>query len=189
MSTWKTNTAKTRYDNPWIHLSHRDVTTPNHTPAIYGKIHFKNLAIGILPIDTNGHIHLVGQSRYTLNIYSWEIPEGGCPLGENPLDTAQRELLEETGLKANYWHRILDLHTSNSVTDERALIYLAVDLIQGEKDPEHTELFQHEVLDLDTCLRKVELGSITDAMSISTLHWYKSNKSSVDSILTKLLGK
>ncbi len=172
MSDWKTIQASEIYDNPWVKISHREVKTPNDTHAIYGKVHFKNLAVGILPVFEDGKLVLVGQKRYTLNAYSWEIPEGGCLLGDDPLEAAQRELLEETGWKASFWKQSLLLHTSNSVTDERALIYLATELNPDKTQPEHTEKIELKYMDIDGCIEMIENGEISDAMSVSALLWY-----------------
>src|SRR3712207_4165057 len=100
---WKTVDSRTVYDNPWINVREDQVIRPDGAPGIYGVVHMKNQAIAVLPMDKDGSIYLVGQYRYTLNAYSWEIPEGGSPEGEDPLETAQRELLEETGLVAASW--------------------------------------------------------------------------------------
>jgi len=166
---WKTLSQKTAYENPWIRVSHRDVLTPSGTPGIYGVVHFKNLAIGIVPIDQQLNTWLVGQYRYTLNEYSWEIPEGGCPLGTPPLDTAKRELIEETGIRAQQWEKILDFHTSNSVTDEVGIAYLATDLSFGEAEPEDTEELLVRQLPLTEAIEWVWNGKITDALSIMAL--------------------
>jgi 8-oxo-dGTP pyrophosphatase MutT (NUDIX family) len=122
---WRTQSIREVYDNPWIQISHHEVITPGGTDGIYGVVHFKNLAIGVVPLDEAGNTWLVGQYRYTLNEYSWEIPEGGCPLGTDPLESAQRELQEETGIKAKRWTKLLNLYTSNSVTDEAGMAFLA----------------------------------------------------------------
>src|SRR5690606_33199265 len=100
------------YENAWIKVEHRDVITPAGTPGIYGVVRFKNKAIGIVPVDDNGYIYLVGQFRYPLGEYSWEIPEGGGLLEHDPLDAAKRELKEETALVATFWERIGRIHTS-----------------------------------------------------------------------------
>ncbi len=166
---WKTLSANTVYDNPWISLSHREVLTPAQTPGIYGVVHFKNLAIGIVPIDQDGNTWLVGQFRYTLNEYSWEIPEGGCPLGTEPLATAIRELIEETGIRAKKWDKIMDFHTSNSVTDEAGIAYIAQDLSFGESEPEETEELIVRKMPLAEAFSWVAAGKITDALSIMAL--------------------
>ncbi len=166
---WQTLHSKTVYDNPWIEVSHRDVLTPAGTPGIYGLVHFKNLAIGIVPLDEELHTWLVGQYRYTLGAYSWEIPEGGGPLGTDPLHSAQRELAEETGIIAEQWTPILELHTSNSVTDEYGLAYLAQGLQFGNAQPEETEQLTVRKLPLAEAVDMVMYGQITDALAIAAL--------------------
>src|ERR1700722_8243186 len=128
---WKTKATRVVYDNPWISVSEDEVDQPDGKPGIYGVVHFKNKAIGILPIDDEEKTWLVGQYRYPLNQYSWEIPEGGCPANEEPLQAAQRELLEETGLTAANWQLMGTSHLSNSVSDEQAFYFLATSLQQG----------------------------------------------------------
>src|SRR5687768_9612123 len=115
---WTTLSGEVKYDNRWISVTEYQVINPAGGKGIYGKVHFKNKAIGVVALDGDGNIFLVGQFRYALNEYSWEIPEGGGPLGEEPLDSAKRELKEETGMVANKWTLINRMHTSNSVTDE-----------------------------------------------------------------------
>src|ERR1700712_2143002 len=125
---WQVKSETTVYDNPWINLTEYQVINPSGNPGIYGKIHFKNRAIGIVPLDADLNTYLVGQYRFALNEYSWEIPEGGGPLADDPLDAAKRELLEETGLTAANWTEIQQMHLSNSVSDELCIIYLATGL-------------------------------------------------------------
>jgi ADP-ribose pyrophosphatase len=103
---WKVTGEKPIYENPWIQLTEYQVINPSGNPGIYGKVHFKNLAVSVIPLDEELNTYLVGQYRFTMNRYSWEIPAGGCPLGTDTLDTAKRELLEETGLKASSWRFI-----------------------------------------------------------------------------------
>ncbi len=167
---WKTLSNEVVYDNPWIQVSHREVVTPTGTDGIYGLVHFKNLAIGIVPLDEELHTWLVGQYRYTLEQYSWEIPEGGCPLGEEaPVESAKRELQEETGITAREWTKILDLHTSNSVTDEAGMAFLARGLSFGASAPEETEELQVRKLPFSEALQMVFRGEITDALSMVSL--------------------
>jgi 8-oxo-dGTP pyrophosphatase MutT (NUDIX family) len=166
---WKTLSKKEVYDNRWIKVSHREVLTPAGTPGIYGVVHFKNAAIGIVPIDEEGYTWLVGQYRYTLDQYSWEIPEGGCPEGTDPLETAKRELKEETGMQAEHWEQIIDFHTSNSVTDEYGIAYLATGLSYGEAEPEETEELQVKKVPLQEAIDMVLRGEITDALSMMAL--------------------
>ena len=163
---WKTISQQEVYKNPWISVSHREVINPAGNLGIYGLVHFKNLAIGIVPLDEEMNTWLVGQYRYTLDQYSWEIPEGGCPLGTDPLATAKRELLEETGIRAKYWEKILDFHVSNSVTDEAGMAYIARDLSFGEAEPEDCEDLQLKKLPFAEALQMVVDGRITDSLSI-----------------------
>ena len=133
------------------------------------KIHFKNRAIGIVPIDAEGYTWLVGQYRYTLNQYSWEIPEGGGIIGQPLLDAAKRELLEETGIQAAKWTKVLDLHTSNSVTDEYGIAYVAQELSFGDSEPEETEQLIVRKLPFEEAFQMVINGQITDALAMAAL--------------------
>ena len=130
-------------------------------------VEFRHVAV--VPLDQQLNTWLVGQYRYTLDDYSWEIPEGGCPLGTDPLDTAKRELIEETGIRAQQWEKILDFHTSNSVTDEAGIAYLATGLTFGEAEPEDTEELMIKQLPLAEAIEWVWNGKITDALSIMAL--------------------
>lgn len=169
---WQTISSRESYDNPWIKVRHDDVIRPDGQLGIYGVVHFKNRAIGVLPIDAEGCTWLVGQYRYTLHEYSWEIPEGGGPLDEAPLAAAQRELLEETGLVAKHWELLGRAHLSNSVSDEEALYYLATGLTEGEAQPEGTERLQIRRVLFAEALRMVQSGEITDALSVLTIQAY-----------------
>jgi 8-oxo-dGTP pyrophosphatase MutT (NUDIX family) len=146
-----------------------DVLTPGGNPGIYGKVHFKNLAMGIIALDTEGMIPLVGQYRFPLQAYSWEIPEGGGRLDRDPLLSAQRELREETGLVARNWTELFRMHLSNSVSDEHAIIYLATDLLQEAPEPEDTEQFSHRRVSIDEAYAMVLNGEITDSISVAAI--------------------
>ncbi|MFC7522872.1 NUDIX domain-containing protein [Parapedobacter sp. GCM10030251] len=165
-NNWDTIGSEIVYENPWIRVEHRDVVTPAGSPGIYGVVKFKNKAIGIVPVDEEGFVYLVGQYRYPLSEYSWEIPEGGGPLGEDPLATAQRELKEETGLIAERWQRIGRIHTSNSVTDEEGFIFLAQGLRQGVAEPEETEELHIRRIPLQEAVAMVMRSEITDSISM-----------------------
>jgi 8-oxo-dGTP pyrophosphatase MutT (NUDIX family) len=125
---WKRGPERVVYENPWIRVSHHEAVAPTGRPAQYGLVSFKNLAIAVLPLHDDGTVTLVGQNRFALADYSWELPEGGSPHGEDPLEGARRELAEETGLMAAEWRKVLQVQLSNSVTDERAMGFLAFGL-------------------------------------------------------------
>ena len=163
---WKTLKSKEIYDNPWIRVTHRDVINPGGGEGIYGVVHFKNWAIGIVPLDEDLNTWLVGQYRYTLDEYSWEIPEGGGLVGTNPLDGAKRELKEETGITAANWLKITDLVTSNSVTDERGVVYVARGLSYGESAPEESEDLKIKKIPFSEAVEMVMRGEITDSLAM-----------------------
>jgi len=142
------------YDNPWITLTEYDAVAPTGRPALYGKVAFKNRAIGIVPLHADGTVTLVGQNRFPHANYSWEIPEGGAPLDEDPLDGAKRELAEEVGLEAADWRLILTMELSNSITDEICHGYLALDLTPTATAPDDTE---------DLAIARLPFGEVLDA--------------------------
>ena len=164
---WQILDSEVKYENNWIQVVHQKVINPSGGEGIYGTVNFKNIAVGVVPIDQDGNIWLVGQYRFPLNEYSWEIPEGGCPKGEEVLDTAKRELKEETGLIAQEWKLISKLHTSNSVCNEVAYIYLAESITQSESQPEETEQLQVKKVSLKEALMMVLDDKITDSMSVA----------------------
>ena len=166
---WQRISSESRYENPWIEVFHEDVLTPALTQGIYGRVHFKGTAIGIVPIDAEGFTYLVGQYRYTLDQYSWEIPMGGCPAGEAAIVAAQRELQEETGFQAADWQEIQTLHTSNSITDEKARVFLAQKLTAGDMALEDSEDITVKRLHLDEAVQWALDGRITDAISVAAL--------------------
>jgi 8-oxo-dGTP pyrophosphatase MutT (NUDIX family) len=164
---WITHSSDIPYDNPWIRVTEHQVTHPNGDPGIYGVVHMKNTATGVVPVDDEGFTWLVGQWRYPLGVYSWEIPEGGAPEGEDPLVGAKRELLEETGLTAEEWTPLQRVHLSNSVTDEVAEIYLACGLKKvSDPKPEASEELTLKRLTLKEAVGMVHAGEITDAVSV-----------------------
>lgn len=166
---WQPQSSKVIYDNPWFCLHEDRVINPGGGISHYGKIDFKNIAIGIIPLDADNNTWLVGQYRYVPDCYSWEIPMGGGPLNIDPLDSAKRELREETGLTATHWQELMQLHTSNSVTNERGLVYIARDLTEGETEFEETEDIKIEKLPLTEAIERVLSGEITDAVSVAGL--------------------
>lgn len=166
---WKTINSRKIYENQWIGLTEHNVINPSGGEGIYGEVHFKNYAIGIMVLDENHHTYLVGQYRFPLKAYSWEIPEGGGPLASDPLESAKRELLEETGLTANQWTEMQRLHLSNSVSNELGIIYMARELTQGDSSPEETEQLELRKLPFDEAYQMVLNGEITDSMSVAAI--------------------
>ncbi|MFL0800559.1 MAG: NUDIX hydrolase [Agarilytica sp.] len=166
---WRQKSEDTVYENNWIRVTHDEVLRPNGSEGIYGVVHFKNQAVGVVPIDEDGNTWLVSQSRYTLDQRTWEIPEGGSPVGEDPLETAKRELQEEVGLHAKEWETLMTLHTSNSVTDEVGYIYVAKGLSLGDQHLEDTEDIEVKKLPLIEAIDMAKRGEITDAMSLAAL--------------------
>lgn len=146
-----------------------DVINPGGGRNRYGHVHFKNRAVAIVPLDEEGNTWLVGQDRYTLGQWSWELPMGGAPLDEDPLDAAKRELREETGLTAGKWSELMRLHTSNSITDEAAVVFVARDLTAGEPEFEETEDLEIRQLPLAEAIAMARRGEITDAISVAAL--------------------
>lgn len=166
---WITKKSEDVYESPWIKVVKHDVLNPAGKPATYSVVNFKNLAIGILPIDNEGFTWLVGQWRYPLEEYCWEIPEGGGPLGIDPLDSAKRELKEETGIVAKDFTEIMRLHLSNSATNELAIVYLAKNLDFESAEPEESEVLQVKRIHLNEAYDWVMSGKITDAISVAAI--------------------
>jgi 8-oxo-dGTP pyrophosphatase MutT (NUDIX family) len=157
------------YQNPWVSVRHEEVLKPNGEPGVYGVAHFKSKAAAVVPLDNDGHIWLVGQYRYTLEEYSWEIPMGGGELEGDSLDAAKRELKEETGLIASKWTNLGKLHTSNSVTNEFGYMYLAEDLTMGESEPDDTEILELKKVSLIEAVMMVMDSEITDSLSVAAI--------------------
>ena len=166
---WRTVSTRIVYDNPCISIAHNEVVTPSGDDGQYGVVHYKNRAVGAVPYE-NGYIWLVGQTRYPLDIYSWEIPEGGCPQDEDPKICALRELQEETGITAETLTPLFETHLSNSVSDEWGIVYLATGLSFGEAELESTEDITVRKISLDDFFAEVEAGTITDSLSVTACY-------------------
>jgi len=166
---WQTLTNTTVYENPWLQIQHHEVINPSGNEGIYGVVHFKNLAIGIIPLDENGNTWIVGQYRYPLKEYSWELPEGGGDMKDAPVESAKRELKEEVGITADKWIELMEIHTSNSVTDEHAIVFIAQDLTFGETEHEDTEDITIRQLHFSELVEMVMNGEITDSITIAAV--------------------
>ena len=171
MSTgpWIRHSSKVVYENDWIRVRHDDVTTPRGTPGIYGVVETAP-AIGVVPLDDELHTWLVGQFRYAVGTYTWEIPEGGGRPEEAVEDGARRELREETGLRAARLTPLGTMQTSNCFTDEIAHLFLAEQLTPGRSDPDPTEELEVRRLPFSKACDMARTGAIQDAMSIVALY-------------------
>ena len=170
IGSWTELERREVYDNPWIKVTESQVLNPNGGEGIYGVVHFKNLAIGVIAVDEEDNTWLVGQDRFPFDgKFTWEIVEGGGLLEHDPIESAKRELLEEVGLKANSWELIQEMDLSNSATTERALIYLATDLTFHEAQPDDTEKLEVKRIALEEAFEMVLSGAIVDSLSVAGL--------------------
>ena len=169
---WRRRSRGVAYANPWIEVFHDEVDRPDGSPGIYGVVHFRSTAVGVVAVADDGRLLLVGQHRYTLDEYSWEIPEGGVPEGESALEGARRELREETGFDADDWRQLCRMTVSNSVTDERGAIFVATGLRPGVATPDATEDLAVRWASLDEVLGEIESGDIHDLITIAGVGAY-----------------
>jgi 8-oxo-dGTP pyrophosphatase MutT (NUDIX family) len=166
---WTRRSRRVAYENPWVTVWHDEVDRPDGSPGIYGVVHFASSAVGVIVLDADDRVLLVGQHRYTLDAYSWELPEGGVPAGESPLDGARRELREETGVVATDWRELLRFHLSNSITDETGVLFAARAISQGQPDPDPSEELATRWVPFEEALAMVGDGRITDALTIMAI--------------------
>jgi 8-oxo-dGTP pyrophosphatase MutT (NUDIX family) len=163
---WTRRSRRVAYENTWVTIWHDEVLRPDGEPGIYGVVHFANAAAGVVVLDDDDHVLLVGQHRYPLDAWSWEIPEGGVPAGETAIEGARRELREETGVEAAMWRELASVHLSNSVSDEVATLFVATGLTHGVATPDGTEALELRWLPFDEALAMTLDGRITDAMTV-----------------------
>ena len=173
---WERRSRRVAYENPWIDVWHDDVRRPDGSEGVYGLVHFHTRAVGVVAVGRDGRLLLVGQHRYALDEYSWEIPEGGVETGESLEDGARRELREETGYVASRWRQLARITLSNSVTDERGALFVAEDLVEGEAEPDPTEQLALRWVTLDEALAEIASGDIHDVMTIAGVGVYAAHR-------------
>jgi 8-oxo-dGTP pyrophosphatase MutT (NUDIX family) len=166
---WVNKSCEVKYENPWIKVVENKVLNPAGNEGIYGVVHFKTNAVAIIPLDEHYNTWIVGQYRYPLDSYEWEIPEGGCPLGTLPLDTAKRELHEEVGLKAEHYEMILEMQLSNSTSDEISYSYVAKGLSYIGEEPEEDEQLIIRKLPFEEVFQMVMRGEIRDGLAVASV--------------------
>jgi|ERR1043165_1605224 8-oxo-dGTP pyrophosphatase MutT (NUDIX family) len=166
---WKTLSSEKVFESPWISVTKHDVLNPNGNPGGYGVVHFKNMALGVLPLDKDNYTWIVGQYRYPIDQYSWEIPEGGGKWDVDPLESAKRELHEETGITAQKWTKIQEMHLSNSASDEFCILYVAQELSFGQSEPEDDEQLEVRKIHFDELYKMVRDGEVTDSLTVAAV--------------------
>jgi 8-oxo-dGTP pyrophosphatase MutT (NUDIX family) len=168
---WKGGTERVAFESGWIRVIEQTAIAPTGKPAPYGLVRFKNLAVAVLPIHDDGTVTLVGQHRFPLNDYSWELPEGGAPLHEDPLAGAKRELAEETGLVAAEWREVMRTQLSNSITDERMVGYVALGLSEtaSAHKPDETEAIALARVPFGEALEAAMAGQLADMLTVAML--------------------
>lgn len=178
------------YDSPWIRVREDRFNHRRGAEGRYAVCGFHRTACGVLALDDQDRVVLVGQWRYPLEAYSWEIPEGGGDAAESPFEAMQRELAEEAGLAARVWEPLACFHPSNSSTDEEAFLFLATDLLpaEGHQAEEDEELLLHREPFQD-CLRRVLGGELTDSLTVVALLALQARRSGVAAELAPALAE
>ena len=164
---WRTRSSRTIYQNPWLHLREDLVELPDGRTTVYGVVSTGS-CVGVLPFLDPDTVVLVRQYRYVAGRHTWEMPTGGVGPGEPIQDAAQRELAEESGYRAGRLEPVCVYHTSKSVMDETAHLFLGFDLTGAgdAPEPDETESFQVRPHRFDEVLGMVDTGEIVDSMTI-----------------------
>jgi 8-oxo-dGTP pyrophosphatase MutT (NUDIX family) len=166
---WKTLSSKTIYENPWLRLREDQVIRPDGKEGIYSVVEIKP-SIGVIVLNENNQTALVGQWRYAHNKFSWEIPTGGSsPADKDIVSSAQRELIEETGIEAKNWYSLGSIDNSNGATTDVANLYLATDLKFHETHQEPDESIITRWFDFQKALEMVMSGKITESCSVAAI--------------------
>lgn len=166
---WTTTASRVVYQNPWISVREDQVIRPDGRPGIYGVVDIRP-SIGVVALDDQDRIVLVGQWRYALNRYSWEIPRGGSHPGEiDMLTVAQRELAEETGVLAAHWRRLGPVDICNGVANDVQTLFLATGLTATDRRLDPEEDIAVEWHPFDEAVRMALDGRITEVCSIAAI--------------------
>ena len=165
---WRSAGESLVFENPWMRLTRHPATAPTGLDCDYVVMRPRNLSVGVLPLHEDGTVTLVGQQRFALMNWSWEMPEGGAPFDEEPLEGARRELAEEAGLSAACWREALKVEMANSITDERAIAWVAWDLSPAPSEPDPTEVIRVARVPFGDLLREIGRGAVRDMFTVAT---------------------
>ena len=167
---WTSHGDAVVFQNPWMTITRHPATAPTGMAADYVVMRPKNVGAGVLPLHDDGTVTLIGQHRFTLMRYSWEMPEGGAPMDEDPFDAVRRELAEEAGLAAAHWLPALDVDLSNSITDERAMTWVAWGLTPVPTDPDPTEVLVEARVPFGDLMDEIARGAVRDSLTVATAY-------------------
>ncbi|MDR3671974.1 MAG: NUDIX hydrolase [Holophaga sp.] len=179
------------YDSPWIRLREDRYQHRRGAHGQYAVCGFKRTACGVLALDEQDRVVLVGQWRYPHEAYSWELPEGGGEESESPLAAIQRELREESGLTAQVWEPLAFCLNSNSSTDEETFLFLAHGLQEapgGCAAESNEELLQRRE-PFAQCVARVLSGEITDVLSVVALLALQARRSGTQGAMDPALAE
>lgn len=167
-SQWIKHSSQVAHENNWFKVEKDEVTRPDGTEGEYFTV-VSPPAVFIIPQDDDGDIYLIGQHRYTIDEYSIEIPAGGTEW-QDPLESAKKELKEETGFTAENWEKLGEFYSANGLLREKAHLYLATGLKQsGHNEQDEEGIDKTYKLSLDKILDMIQSGEIQDGQTISSL--------------------
>jgi ADP-ribose pyrophosphatase len=167
---WRTISSREVYTNPWIRLREDVAEMPDGRTTLYGVVECRP-CVGVLPFVDDHHVLLVGQYRYVAGAFYWEMPTGAIKPGESHVAAAQRELAEEAGYEAAQLVELCTMHSSKSVVDETARLYLATGLRPVVRESDETEFIEVRTFEFAEVLRMVDTSQIVDSMTVvAVLH-------------------
>ena len=166
---WKTLSSRIAYENAWVRLREDTVVRPDGGAGIYGVVEMRP-SVAVVALNADRQIVLVGQWRYPLGRYSWEIPRGGSMPGESDLEAvARRELREETGVEAECWQRLGAVDLNNGVTTDVEHLFLATGLRNGDSHPDPEEELAVTWVAFERAVQMIFDGEITEVCSVAAL--------------------